>query len=395
MSNLNQTASGQRLHIAFFGLRNAGKSSLVNAITNQKISLVSDIKGTTTDPVHKAMEILPIGPVVIIDTPGIDDDGPLGELRVQRTKEVLKKTDIAILVVDGTKGLQKQDKDMIQALIQAKIPYLVVFNKLDLCQPKKDQLWVSSFSLEGIDKLKTQLASLAQDQDERFIVKDLVKQGDTVILVIPIDGSAPKGRIILPQQQVLRELLDLHATAYICQVNELDQTLQNLKQAPRLVITDSQAFKEVSQIVPDELALTSFSILMARYKGDLKTNLEGVKQLDHINDQSRILISEGCSHHRQCEDIGTVKLPQWIRQYTRSNPQFDFTSGQSFKEDLNQYDLVIHCGGCMLNSKQVQSRIDDCLKAGIPFTNYGLAIAKMNHILDRSISALKNRSQSK
>lgn len=389
MSNLNQTASGQRTHIAFFGLRNAGKSSVVNAITNQAISLVSDVKGTTTDPVTKAMEILPLGPVVIIDTPGLDDEGLLGELRVKRAKEVLKKTDIGVLVVDGVQGLQEQDKLIIQTFIEAKIPYLVVFNKSDLAQPKEGQIWVSALTKEGIDPLKEKLASLIQTQEERFIIKDLVNPGETIILVIPIDSSAPKGRIILPQQQVLRECLDLNAMAYVCQVDQLDQTIKNMKQAPKLVITDSQAFEAVSQIVPDKIALTSFSILMARYKGDLATNLAGANQLDHITDDSRILISEGCTHHRQCEDIGTVKLPNWIRNYTKANPQFEFTSGQGFKEDLSQFDLVIHCGGCMLNPKQVQSRINDCLQAGTPFTNYGLAIAKMHGILDRSIAALK------
>ena len=363
MSNLNSTISANRTHIGFFGLRNAGKSSVVNAITNQSMSLVSNIKGTTTDPVKKSMEILPIGPVVIVDTPGMDDEGTMGELRI------------------------KIDLDLIDMFKENKLPYFIVFNKCDLIEEKKElasnEIYVSALNNDNIDGLKQLLASVAKKQEEKTIIGDLIDPGDVIVLVIPIDQSAPKGRLILPQQLVLRDILDHHAIGMTCQVEELDATLK--KVTPKLVITDSQAFNKVSQIVDKSIHLTSFSILMARLKGSLSTVLEGANQLDHLQDGDCVLISEGCTHHRQCGDIGTDKLPKWILNYTKKNITFEFTSGQGFKEDLSKYSVVIHCGACMLNEKEVQSRVKECKKQHVPFTNYGIAIAKMNGILDRSV----------
>lgn len=387
MSDLNSTVSANRTHIGFFGLRNAGKSSVVNAITNQSMSLVSDIKGTTTDPVKKSMEILPIGPVVIVDTPGMDDEGTLGELRIKRTLEVLKTIDMAVLVVDANVGLQKIDLDLIDMFKENKLPYFIAFNKCDLIEEKKElasnEIYVSALNNDNIDGLKQLLASVVKKQEEKTIIKDLIKTGDVVVLVIPIDKSAPKGRLILPQQLVLRDILDHHAIGMTCQVEELEETLKRV--TPKLVITDSQAFNKVSQIVDKSIHLTSFSILMARLKGSLATVLEGANKLDHLQDGDCILISEGCTHHRQCGDIGTDKLPKWILNYTKKNVTFEFTSGHGFKEDLSKYSVVIHCGACMLNEKEVQSRVKECKKQGVPFTNYGIAIAKMNGILDRSV----------
>ena len=387
MSNLNSTVSANRTHIGFFGLRNAGKSSVVNAITNQSMSLVSNIKGTTTDPVKKSMEILPIGPVVIVDTPGMDDEGTLGELRIKRTLEVLKTIDIAVLVVNANVGLQKVDLDLIGMFKENKLPYFIAFNKCDLIEEKKElasnEIYVSALNNDNIDGLKQLLASVAKKQEEKTIIGDLIDPGDVIVLVIPIDQSAPKGRLILPQQLVLRDILDHHAIGMTCQVEELDVTLK--KVTPKLVITDSQAFNKVSQIVDKSIHLTSFSILMARLKGSLSTVLEGANQLDHLQDGDCVLISEGCTHHRQCGDIGTDKLPKWILNYTKKNITFEFTSGQGFKEDLSKYNVVIHCGACMLNEKEVQSRVKECKKQHVPFTNYGIAIAKMNGILDRSV----------
>ena len=387
MADLNSTVSANRVHIGFFGLRNAGKSSVVNAITNQNMSLVSDIKGTTTDPVSKAMEILPLGPVVIVDTPGMDDEGTLGKLRIQRTLDVLKKVDMAVLVVDAKRGLQPIDEELISLFKEKKLPYFIVYNKSDLVEEKKklekNEIYVSATKNQHIDDLKELLASVVKQREEKTIIGDLIEEKDVVVLVIPIDSSAPKGRLILPQQLVLRDVLDHHAIGISCQVEELEKTINLVH--PKLVITDSQAFEKVSQIVPDDIKLTSFSILMARLKGSLDTVVNGANTLDSLKDGDTILISEGCTHHRQCEDIGTVKLPNWILKYTNKKLNFEFTSGHGFKEDLSKYALVVHCGACMLNEKEVQSRVMDCKKQKIPFTNYGIAIAKMNGILDRSI----------
>ncbi len=387
MADLNSTVSANRVHIGFFGLRNAGKSSVVNAITNQNMSLVSDIKGTTTDPVSKAMEILPLGPVVIVDTPGMDDEGTLGKLRIQRTLDVLKKVDMAVLVVDANRGLQPIDEELISLFKEKKLPYFIVYNKSDLVEEKKtlekNEIYVSAIQNENIDALKELLASVVKEREEKTIVGDLIEEKDVVVLVIPIDSSAPKGRLILPQQLVLRDVLDHHAIGISCQVEELKKTINLFH--PKLVITDSQAFEKVSQIVTNDIKLTSFSILMARLKGSLDTVVHGANTLDTLKDGDTILISEGCTHHRQCEDIGTVKLPNWILKYTNKKLNFEFTSGHGFKEDLSKYALVVHCGACMLNEKEVQSRVVDCKKQNVPFTNYGIAIAKMNGILDRSI----------
>ena len=388
--SMNSTVSALRPHIAFFGRRNAGKSSVVNAVTNQKLSVVSDTLGTTTDPVKKAMELLPLGPVVIIDTPGFDDEGALGELRVERTREVLRKTDIAVLVVDATAGLTEADNALLAELQARKLPYLIAMNKIDLMEepPKGDEhiACVSALTSEGIGELKERLARLIQsEQREKPIVADLVNEGDAVILVIPIDESAPKGRIILPQQQVLRELLDHHCTVLCCQDTELKATLAKLKAPPALVITDSQAFKKVAADTPEDVPMTSFSILFARYKGSLEGLIQGANALRSLKDGDKVLISEGCTHHRQCGDIGTVKLPSWIKAYTNAELDYDFTQGGTFPDDLSAYKVVIHCGGCMLNEKEMQNRQRTAKAAGVPMVNYGIAIAAMNGILDRAL----------
>ena len=390
---LNDTVSAERVHISFFGMRNAGKSSLVNAVTGQELAVVSDVKGTTTDPVKKAMEILPLGPVVIIDTPGIDDEGELGEKRVQTAKQVLRKTVIAVLTVDSTKGLGAFDNMMIDFFKEKKIPYIVAYNKSDLLEgvPEagKNEIYVSAKNDRNIFELKEKLASFCKiKQVGKDIVADVLEKGDTVILVIPIDESAPKGRVILPQQQVLRELLDNNCTAVCCQVTELEATIKNLVKKPKLVITDSQAFEQVSKIVPREIGLTSFSILFARYKGDLSKLIEGARKLNNLKDGDTILISEGCTHHRQCNDIGTVKLPNWIRKYTGKELSFEFTSGTEFPADLSKYALVVHCGGGMLNETEMKYRISHAAQEGVNIVNYGVAIAQMNGILDRSIEPL-------
>ncbi|MBQ9247823.1 MAG: [Ruminococcus sp.] len=388
--SLNTTVSALRPHIAFFGRRNAGKSSVVNAVTNQKLSVVSDTLGTTTDPVQKAMELLPLGPVVIIDTPGFDDEGALGEMRVARTREVLRKTDIAVLVVDGTVGLTGADEALLKELQNRRLPYIVVYNKSDLTtntpplQPH--EIAVSALTGEGIGELKERLARLIKaDNHEKPIVADLVKEGDAVILVIPIDESAPKGRIILPQQQVLRELLDHHCTVLCCQDTELKATLAKLSDKPALVITDSQAFKKVAADTPDDIPMTSFSILFARYKGNLDGLIRGANALKSLQNGDRVLISEGCTHHRQCGDIGTVKLPKWLKDYTNADLSCDFTQGGTFPDDLSSYKVIIHCGGCMLNEKEMQNRQRIAKSAGVPMVNYGIAIAAMNGILDRAL----------
>jgi [FeFe] hydrogenase H-cluster maturation GTPase HydF len=374
-------------------MRNAGKSSLVNAVTGQELAVVSDVKGTTTDPVKKAMEILPLGPVVIIDTPGIDDEGELGQKRVQKAKQVLTKTDIAVLTVDSTKELGAFDKMMIDFFKEKNIPYIIAYNKADLLDKipdaKNNEIYVSAKNSSNIYELKEKIASFCkQKQVGKDIVADIIEKGDTVVLVIPIDESAPKGRIILPQQQVLRELLDNNCTAVCCQVTELDSTIKNLSSKPKLVITDSQAFNQVAKIVPDDIALTSFSILFARYKGDLAQLVEGARQLKELKDGDTVLISEGCTHHRQCNDIGTVKLPGWIKNYTGKKLNFEFTSGVEFPDDLSKYSLVVHCGGCMLNETEMKFRISHSVSQAVKIVNYGVAIAQMNGILDRSIKPL-------
>lgn len=388
--SLNEVVSAERVHIGFFGLRNVGKSSLVNAVTGQNLSLVSNVKGTTTDPVLKAMELLPLGPVVIIDTPGIDDEGELGLMRVEKAKQVLTKTNIAVLVTSATDPLTPAENDLIALFKEKSIPYVIAKNKADLLKtlPKgnDNEIYVSALNGLNINELKEKIAALAKiGASDKKILADIVKPGDTVILTIPIDEAAPKGRLILPQQQVLRELLEIGATALACKETELEQTLSKLKNPPNLVITDSQVFGTVSKILPKDIPLTSFSILFARYKGDLKTVTLGAKAIDNLKDGDTVLISEGCTHHRQCNDIGTVKLPNLIKSFTKRQINFEFTSGTEFKNDLAKYALVIHCGGCMLNEKEMKHRIKTVTDAGLPITNYGIALAFMNGILKRSV----------
>lgn len=388
--SLNNTPSSERLHIGFFGMRNAGKSSLVNAVTSQSLSLVSDIKGTTTDPVKKAMELLPLGPVVIIDTPGLDDEGTLGEMRVRRAKETLATVHIAVLVVDALKGMSQEDKSLAAEIESRKIPLIIAMNKADLLgsvpENKGDIIYVSAEKNTGIDKLKDKLASFSKlAKSDKKILADLVSKDDTVLLVTPIDESAPKGRLILPQQQTIRELLEIGAITIVVQVSEIPRVLNNLKNPPKLVITDSQAFGKVSKLVPEDIKLTSFSILFARYKGDLDTVVQGANKLSCLNDGDKILISEGCTHHRQCKDIGTVKLPGWIERFSGKKLQFDFTSGGDFPDDLSSYALVVHCGGCTLNENEMKNRLEKCRQQGVSITNYGTAIAEIHGILRRSL----------
>ena len=387
---LNEVSSGERIYIGFFGMRNAGKSSLVNAFTGQNLSVVSDVKGTTTDPVRKAMELLPLGPVVIIDTPGIDDEGTLGEMRVQKAKAILSKTDIAILVCDAVRGISDADEELIKIFSEKKIPYVIAYNKSDLLAETKESkgntVYVSAVTGENIELLKNTVASLTKTKEEKkYIVSDLINEGDVVVLVTPIDESAPKGRLILPQQQTIRDILDKGGIALTVQTNQLESTLESLKEKPRIVITDSQAFGKVSDIVPEDIPLTSFSILFARYKGELKSLVDGADALDKLSDGDKVLISEGCTHHRQCNDIGTVKMPGWIKKYTGKDIAFEFTSGGEFPEDLSAYALVVHCGGCMLNEREMKSRQEKAMSEAVPMVNYGMAIAKMNGILKRSL----------
>lgn len=391
--SLNEKASAERLHIAFFGLRNAGKSSVVNAVTNQELSVVSDVKGTTTDPVKKAMELLPIGPVVIIDTAGIDDEGDLGSLRVEKTRKILNKTDIAILVVDSVKGKQAEDLKLVEDFKKRNIPYIIAFNKCDLIAEKQElkenRIYVSAKENTGINELKELIGKLCKSEaEEKTLLGDIINAGDTVVLVTPIDSSAPKGRLILPQQQTIRELLDIGATVVVTKDTELKDTLAKLKTPPTLVITDSQAFKKVSAIVPENVSLTSFSILFARYKGELWGAVNGADKLDELQDGDCVLISEGCTHHRQCGDIGAEKLPSWIKNYTKKEVKFDFTSGSDFPEDLKKYKLVIHCGACMLTEREMKSRIALSGEQQIPLSNYGIIIAKINGILGRAVKPL-------
>ena len=376
----------ERTHIAFFGRRNAGKSSLVNRFTSQELSIVSDVAGTTTDPVRKTMELLPLGPVVIIDTPGIDDEGTLGSQRIERSLRVLDETDIAILVVDGSLGVGDDEKQLIEAFTHKKIPYLVVINKgdLDVTAVPDGAMVVSALKGEGIEELKEKVAVIIRQRKTRPLVSDLVEEGDIVVLVVPIDKSAPKDRLILPQQMVIRDLLGAGAIPVVVKDTELELALGKVGPV-RMVITDSQAFAKVSKIVPREIPLTSFSIIMARFKGILDQSIEGADMLDELADGAKILISEGCTHHRQCEDIGTVKLPSWIREYTGKDFEFSFTSGLEFPKELSGYDLIIHCGACMLGETEVNSRYRKAKDQGIPMTNYGIAIGKMKGILKRVI----------
>ena len=387
---LNETASADRLHIGFFGKRNAGKSSLVNAVTGQELSVVSDVLGTTTDPVRKAMELLPLGPVVIIDTPGLDDEGELGELRVKRAKQVLNYVDIAIVAIDATVGMSKTEQELCDIFKNKNIPFIIAYNKSDLIDniptPNENEIYVSALDGYNINELKEKVATLLkQNEEQKLIVGDLIQPNDKIILVVPIDKAAPKGRLILPQQQTIRDILDAGATALVCRDTELAQLLESLPQKPRMVITDSQAFGKVSKIVPKDVELTSFSILFARYKGNLRDAVRGAAMLDKLSDGDKILISEGCTHHRQCGDIGTVKLPAWIGEYTGKKLEFEFTSGRDFPEDLSPYSLVIHCGGCMLTEREMQYRARHSADSGIPMTNYGIVIAHTHGILRRSL----------
>lgn len=396
---MNQTPASERVHISFFGKRNAGKSSIINAVTGQDLSIVSSVMGTTTDPVYKTMELLPLGPVMIIDTPGIDDEGELGALRVRKSYQVLNKTDIAILVIDSTIGKTEEEFALIHRFHKKKIPYLVVYNKIDLLSNEeiKDlamsvrpgEVLVSASSNMNIYELKEKIASLKPEDTHKYpLIQDLIDPLDLVILVVPIDKTAPKGRLILPQQQTIRDILERGALSLVVRDTELKDTLEHFRAQgirPRLVVTDSQAFARVSRDTPEDITLTSFSILFARYKGELETQLKGVSSLSSLEDGDRILISEGCTHHRQCGDIGTSKIPDWIRNYTGKKPVFEFTSGTEFPEDVSSYKMVVHCGGCMLNEREMKYRIACCQDQGVPITNYGILIAQVTGILKRSL----------
>lgn len=395
--SLNATPSSERVHIGIFGKRNAGKSSLINAITGQNLAIVSEAKGTTTDPVYKAMELLPLGPVMIIDTPGIDDEGVLGSLRIQKAYQVLNKTDIALVIIDAAVGPSAEDLRLIKRINAKKIPLLIVINKCETINEDKKTayqallsngklLFVSAEQKLNIFELKEAIAqTVPADENKAQIVADLLSPSDFVVLVVPIDSAAPKGRLILPQQQTIRDILEADAAAIVVKENELTNTLQNLGKRPKLVITDSQVFKKVAAETPADILLTSFSILFARYKGNLQTAVQGVTALDSLEDGDKILIGEGCTHHRQCDDIGTVKLPRWIKEYTGKNPEFIFTSGTEFPLDLSPYKMIIHCGACMLNEREMQYRIKCAADQNIPFTNYGITIAYINGILKRTV----------
>lgn len=405
MASMNQTPSGERVHIGFFGRRNAGKSSLVNAVTGQKLAVVSDVAGTTTDPVSKAMEILPLGPVVIIDTPGFDDEGALGELRVEQTRKILSKTDIAVLVVDSIEGIKQSDTELAELFAERKIPYVLCLNKSDLSDDYVPSaleklgyeltgsiapaavLDASAKTGEGIDDLKNAIAAIKPDEAGFPIIKDKIKGGDIVLLVVPIDEAAPKGRLILPQQQTIRDILDAGASAVVVKDTELEETLAKLDGAarPALVITDSQVFAKVRDTVPEDMLLTSFSILMARHKGLLDEAVRGIAAIDKLKDGDKILIAEGCTHHRQCGDIGSVKIPKWLSDYTKKQLVYETVSGTEYPSDLSDYALVVHCGGCMLNEKEVLHRTREAASQGVPITNYGTLIAHLNGILKRSL----------
>ena len=395
--SLNATPSSERVHIGIFGKRNAGKSSLINAITGQNLAIVSEAKGTTTDPVYKAMELLPLGPVMIIDTPGIDDEGVLGNLRIQKAYQVLNKTDIALVIIDAAVGPSAEDLRLIKRINTKKIPLLIVINKCETINEDKKTayqallpygklLFVSAEQKLNIFELKEAIAqTVPADENKAQIVADLLSPSDFVVLVVPIDSAAPKGRLILPQQQTIRDILEADAAAIVVKENELTNTLQNLGKRPKLIITDSQVFKKVAAETPADILLTSFSILFARYKGNLQTAVQGVTALDSLEDGDKILIGEGCTHHRQCDDIGTVKLPRWIKEYTGKNPEFIFTSGTEFPLNLSPYKMIIHCGACMLNEREMQYRIKCAADQNIPFTNYGITIAYINGILKRTV----------
>ena len=395
--SLNATPSSERVHIGIFGKRNAGKSSLINAITGQNLAIVSEAKGTTTDPVYKAMELLPLGPVMIIDTPGIDDEGVLGSLRIQKAYQVLNKTDIALVIIDAAVGPSAEDLRLIERINTKKIPLLIVINKCETINEDKKTayqallsngklLFVSAEQKLNIFELKEAIAqTVPADENKAQIVADLLSPSDFVVLVVPIDSAAPKGRLILPQQQTIRDILEADAAAIVVKENELTNTLQNLGKRPKLVITDSQVFKKVAAETPADILLTSFSILFARYKGNLQTSVQGVTALESLEDGDKILIGEGCTHHRQCDDIGTVKLPRWIKEYTGKNPEFIFTSGTEFPLNLSPYKMIIHCGACMLNEREMQYRIKCAVDQNIPFTNYGITIAYINGILKRTV----------
>ena len=395
--SLNATPSSERVHIGIFGKRNAGKSSLINAITGQNLAIVSEAKGTTTDPVYKAMELLPLGPVMIIDTPGIDDEGVLGSLRIQKAYQVLNKTDIALVIIDAAVGPSAEDLRLIKRINAKKIPLLIVINKCETINedkktayqallPNGKLLFVSAEQQLNIFELKEAIAqTVPADENKAQIVADLLSPSDFVVLVVPIDSAAPKGRLILPQQQTIRDILEADAAAIVVKENELTNTLQNLGKRPKLVITDSQVFKKVAAETPADILLTSFSILFARYKGNLQTSVQGVTALESLEDGDKILIGEGCTHHRQCDDIGTVKPPRWIKEYTGKNPEFIFTSGTEFPLDLSPYKMIIHCGACMLNEREMQYRIKCAADQNIPFTNYGITIAYINGILKRTV----------
>lgn len=393
--SLNHTPSSERIHIGIFGKRNAGKSSIINAITGQNLAIVSDVKGTTTDPVLKTMELLPLGPVVVIDTPGLDDEGELGELRTQKAYQMLNKTDVALVIIDGQIGIDMEDIKIIEAIEKKKIPYIMVYNKADLegrniVGNGTDCIWVSATTGRNIEELKRMIVNAVPKEDVgKRLVSDLIEPFDFVVLVVPIDSSAPKGRLILPQQQTIRDILQAGAVSIVVKDTELSETLDKLQVKQSLVITDSQVFEKVAGVVPEDVPLTSFSILMARHKGDLNTVVRGAYALKDLQDGDTILISEGCTHHRQCEDIGTVKLPKWIREYTGKELQFEFTSGTEFPDDLLKYKLIIHCGGCMLNEREMKYRLKCAGDAGVPITNYGIAIAHMKGILKRSLEVFK------
>lgn len=397
--SMNQTPMSERVHIGFFGKRNAGKSSVMNAVTGQDIAVVSEVKGTTTDPVYKSMELLPLGPVVMMDTPGIDDEGSLGDLRVRKSYQVLNKTDAAVLVIDGTTGMSPEDRALLERIRKKEIPFVVVLNKKDMVTDDREQrtreelglteeqiISVSAADGTGITELKERIAAAAQrEEPEKYIVRDLTEPGDFVVLVVPIDKAAPKGRLILPQQQTIRDLLEGSAVSVVVKETELKQTLAELGKKPKMVITDSQAFKRVSRDTPEDILLTSFSILFARYKGNLAGAVEGVTALDRLKDGDTVLISEGCTHHRQCDDIGTVKIPRWIREYTGKEVRIETTSGTEFPDDLSPYSLIVHCGGCMLNEREMKYRLSCARDQGIPMTNYGILIAYTQGILKRSV----------
>ncbi|HIW41983.1 MAG TPA: [FeFe] hydrogenase H-cluster maturation GTPase HydF [Candidatus Mediterraneibacter vanvlietii] len=396
---MNQTPMSERIHIGFFGKRNAGKSSVMNAVTGQDIAVVSDVKGTTTDPVYKSMELLPLGPVVMMDTPGIDDEGDLGNLRVKKSYQVLNKTDVAVLVIDGTAGASEEDRALLIRIREKKIPYVVVLNKKELAPPEAEQdtarflelaedhmISVSAADGSGIHELKEMIGRIAKTEEpEKYLVRDLLAPSDIAVLVVPIDSAAPKGRLILPQQQTIRDILEADAVSVVVKETELKNVFEKFAQKPKMVITDSQAFAQVAKDTPDDILLTSFSILMARYKGNLEQAVRGVTALDALEDGDTVLISEGCTHHRQCDDIGTVKIPRWIREYTGKEIQIETTSGTEFPDDLTKYKLIVHCGGCMLNEREMKYRLSCAQDQGVPMTNYGILIAYVKGILKRSV----------